>query len=169
MINNEQNCIFARQNNKSRLPLIPDMQINSDFTADNTPKVSNVMKQFIVELIKNEISHPGNFERSKKHLKAYCRNERLNFSTLEYNLILFFALNRDYSQMNTPALYEFMKFQSQFCFLDETMFGLLAIVPAKEYFFSDPYNSSGSSDLIMNSGSSKGDLGLVGGHIIGLY
>ncbi len=169
MINNEKNCIFARQNNKSRLPLIPDMQINSDFTADNTPKVSNVMKQFIVELIKNEISHPENFERSKKHLKAYCRNERLNFSTLEYNLNLFFALNRDYSQMNTPALYGFLKFQSQFCFLDETMFGLLAIVPAEQDYFSDNLDSSGSNDMMLISGTSSENLGLIGGHLIGLH
>ena len=145
------------------------MQFNSDLTSDNTPKVSNTMKHFIVVLIKDEITHPGNFESSKKHLKAYCVNEQLSFSTLEYNLNLFFALNRDYSKIKTPALYGFLKFQSQFCFLDETMFGLLAIVPANEDYFSDNLDSSGSNDMMLISGSSSENLGLIGGHLIGLH
>ena len=93
------------------------MQINSDFTLDNTPQVSVAMRCFIFALAREAVLHSGSFVKRKKQLKAYCEYEMLNYSILEYNLNLFFELFEDYRKTNDPVLYSFLKLQAGFSLL----------------------------------------------------
>lgn len=132
------------------------MQVNPD-SRFIIPPVSGLMKQFLVAIVSDEIVQPGNFESSKKHLKAYCENEMLDYSALESDLRLFFGLLTDYNQTKDPVLYHFLILQACNCFFDDAMFGLLPIVPPQEI------NTESFSRA-----TSATNYGIVGGHLIGL-
>lgn len=132
------------------------MQVNPD-SISIFPQVSDAMKQFLVAIVKDEIVQPGNIESSKKHLKAYCEKEMLDYWALESDLRLFFGLLADYNQTKDPVLYHFLILQACNCFLDEAMFGLLPILPPEEI---NPESFSLTT--------SATHYGMVGGHLIGL-
>ncbi|HET7733741.1 MAG TPA: hypothetical protein VFK73_07865 [Paludibacter sp.] len=115
------------------------------------------MKQFLVVIVKGEIILPGNFESSKKQLKAYCKNEMLDYSALESDLRLFFGLLADYNQTKDPVLSHFLILQACNCFFDEAMFGLLSILPPEEI-----------NQESFGLATSATNFGMVGGHLIGL-
>ncbi|MGB4415969.1 MAG: hypothetical protein WBI53_13915 [Paludibacter sp.] len=144
------------------------MQIKSGFTTDNSLKVSVVMQHFIVALAKDVITYPENFESGKKHLKAYCENEKLSYSVLEYNLNLFFELLEDYRKTNNLVLYRFLKLQARFCFIDEDMFDSLQIAPAEQDCFDDNQDSSAYANKTTGFKLSVHNGDIVGGHLIGL-
>jgi len=108
-------------------------------------------------MVKDEIVQPGNFESGKKHLKAYCENEILDYKALDSELRLFFGLLADYNQTKDPVLYHFLILQACNCLFDEAMFGLLPIVPPEEI---NPES--------FRRATSATDCGMVGGHLIGL-
>jgi hypothetical protein len=137
---------------------------------DATPQVSVSMQRFIIALVNDGIIHPENFESSKKHLKAYCENEQLNFSELEHNLSLLFELLEDYRKTNTFILYRFLKLQAKFCFINEHMFGLL---PINHLILDDCFDDTEDDPSVYcnkatASISSAHFGGIVGGHLIGL-
>ena len=143
------------------------MQVESDFTKDNTPQVSNDFRQYIFKLAEDIVLYSGSFEKKKKNLRARCEREIVNYNTLEYNLTLFFELVEDYSKSNDQVLYRFLKLQAGFCYIDETDFVKLQI----------PYggkvnNENLYSDVCRNrsSDSSSSNLqgSIVGGHLFGL-
>ncbi|HEY6915425.1 MAG TPA: hypothetical protein VI413_12175 [Paludibacter sp.] len=115
------------------------------------------MKQYLVAIVRDEINQPGNFESSRKHLKAYCENESLDYTALMSDLRQFFGLLADYNQIKDPVLYKFLTWQACNCFFDEAMFGLLPILPPEEI---NP-ESFGRT-------TSATHCGMVGGHLIGL-
>ena len=141
------------------------MQVNSDFTKENTPQVSIGLKHFILTLAMNEVRHSGSFKKRKKLLKAYCESDNLEYTTLAYNLNLFFELLEDYLRTDDPALFGFLKLQAWFCFIDVQDFHLLQLIhTGKRSTTKDvsPY----SSEFFSNSSSVR--TGMVGGHLIGL-
>lgn len=132
------------------------MQVKPD-SRFTIPPVSDAMKQFLVAIVSDEIVQPGNLENSKKHLKAYCENEMLDYSALESDLRLFFGLLADYNRSKDPVLYHFLILQACSCFFDEGMFGLLPILPPEEI---NPES--------FGLATSATNCGMVGGHLIGL-
>jgi len=143
------------------------MQVESDFTKDNTPQVSNDFRQYIFKLAEDIVLYSGSFEKKKKNLRARCEREIVNYNTLEYNLTLFFELVEDYSKSNDQVLYRFLKLQAGFCFIEVTDFVGLQIASAGQ-----ANNGSQSSDKYRNknlkSTSSNQHSGIVGGHLFGL-
>ncbi|MCE5331505.1 MAG: hypothetical protein LLF95_05110 [Bacteroidales bacterium] len=144
------------------------MQNKSGFTTNNSPKVSVVMQHFIVALVKDVIICSKDFESSKKHLKAYCDNEKLSYSLLEYNLNLFFELLEDYRKTNNFVLYRFLKLQARFCFIDEDMFGLLQIALPEMDSFDENQDSGAYANKTTGFKLAVHNAGIVGGHLIGL-
>ncbi len=144
------------------------MQIRFGFTTNNIPGISNIMQRFLVALLKDGLHHSGNFENSKKHLKAYCESENINYQALEYNLGLFFRLFQDYCQANTFVLYGLLKSQARFCFIDEEMFGFLQIAAPEQDCDEDNRYASAYNHQPGKSRLSVHHSALVGGHLIGL-
>ena len=143
------------------------MNNTSDLGKDNTPTISKAMRHFIFAFVQDSINQPDNFERNKKWLKGYCKNEKLNYPELESNLNVFFELLEEYCRNGTPVLYRFLKLQSQNCFIDEERFDLLKIIPGEHDSIAEIQNSSAYCHD-KNTNSSSEDSGIVGGHIIGL-
>ena len=139
------------------------MQINSDFTLDNTPQVSVAMRCFVFALAREAVLHSGSFVKRKKQLKARCEYEMLNYRTLEYNLNLFFELFEDYRKTNDPVLYSFLKLQAGFCFIDEQNFRVLQIASPGQSSVGNEYVNQ---PAYVNSSAGQGCI--VGGHLIGL-
>jgi len=143
------------------------MQVKSDFTIDNTPVISVALRHFIFALTKNELHHSGSFQKRKKLLKAHCESELLNYSTLEYNLNIFFELLEDCRKTNDPLLYRFLKLQAGFCFIDEQNFHLLQITPALQSSAENQDTGAGGNQESVSTSSAMWS-GMVGGHLIGL-
>jgi len=143
------------------------MQVESDFTKDNTPQVSNDFRQYIFILAQDIALYSESFEKKKKNLRVRCEREMVEYNTLEYNLTLFFELVEDYRKSNDQVLYRFLKLQAGFCYIDEPNFVKLQIPNAGKV-----NNESISSDVCRNrtSDSTSSDLqgGIVGGHLFGL-
>jgi hypothetical protein len=144
------------------------MQVESDFTHNNTPQVSIGLRHFIFVLAEDIVRYSESFEKRKKRLKARCELEKVDYNTLEYNLNLFFELIEDYRKSNNPVMYRFLKLQAGFCFIDETDFVELLTPIAGQII--NNYNSSGVyKNKTSDSTSSYLQGGIVGGHLFGLY
>ena len=143
------------------------MQVETDFTKNNTPQVSIGFRSFIFILAEDIVCNSGSFEKRKKRLKARCEREMVDYTTLEYNLNLFFELIEDYRKSNDQVLYRFLKLQAGFCFIDVSDFMALQIPISVQV-----NNDSHSSDLCRDKASdlTSSDLqgGIVGGHLFGL-
>lgn len=142
------------------------MKIESYLTTDSGQNVSAAMQCFTINLLKDVLVHTGNLENGKKHLKAYCDNEQLEYNAVEHNLNLFLGLFNDYRKTKSPVLYRFLKLQARLCFVDEQLFGLLAIVPPDEDY-PDGIENLNTHCKTTDSGSAYHG-GMVGGHLIGL-
>ena len=143
------------------------MKVESDFTKINTPHVSIDFRRFILILAKDIICNSGSLERRKKKLKACCENEKVNYTSLEYNLNLFFELFEDYCKSNNLILYRFLKLQAGFCFIDVPDFLDLQISYA-ERVINNCQTSAVCRNKMVNSTFSNLQNGIVGGHLFGL-
>ena len=143
------------------------MQVESDFTKNNTPQVSIELRRFIFVLTEDIIRYSGSFEKRKKRLKARCEREMVDYNTLEYNLILFFELFEDYRKSNDPALYRFLKLQAGFCFVDVQEFEKLQILSSARLIDASHY-SEVCRNKVSDFTSSDLQGGIVGGHLFGL-
>jgi len=143
------------------------MKVESDFTKKNTPHVTIDFRRFIFIMAKDIICYSGSFEKRKKKLKACCKHEMVNYTTLEYNLNLFFELFEDYCKSNNLILYRFLKLQAGFCFIDVQDFLALQILSAGRVI-NNCQTSAVCRNKMVNSTFSNLQNGIVGGHLFGL-
>lgn len=143
------------------------MPTKSTIAAHTGQRVSGAMKRFMISLLADAMAHPGNLESGKKHLKAYCENERLNYRIVERDLDLFFGLLADYRIINSVVLYHFLRLQAQFCYVDKDAFDALPLAaPNPDSLCEEHALSSYRAGADLLSSDNVG--GMVGGHLIGL-
>ena len=143
------------------------MSTKSTIAAHTGQRVSEAMKHFMISLLTDAMAHPENLESGKKHLKAYCQCERLNYRAVEHNLDLFFRLLADYRKTNNAVLYYFLRLQAQFCYVDKAAFDVLPFAAPNHDSLPEAQDRSAyhtGADLL----SSDNFGGMVGGHLIGL-
>jgi hypothetical protein len=143
------------------------MQVESDFTHNNTPQVSIGLRRFIFILAEDIVRYSGSFEKRKKRLKSRCEREMVDYNTLEYNLNLFFELVEDYRKSNDPVMYRFLKLQAGFCFIDVQDFEVFQM-PSSGQIIDDSHYSDISVNKTSDSTFSDLQGNIVGGHLFGL-
>jgi hypothetical protein len=95
-------------------------------------QVSQVLREYISELVEDTLIQEGDFEKNKKWLRKNCELSNVSFEPLEQNLEEFFLFFAEYDFSKPESLKRVIERKAAQCFItEETLQKCFATVPGK--------------------------------------